>query len=274
MIQFKYTTALTIAGSDSCGGAGIQADLKTFSALGVYGASVITAITAQNTVGVKSVQAVTPEVLRDQLDAVFEDLEIDAVKTGMLHNPEAIRTVVEAVDRYHPRWLVVDPVMVSTSGYQLLTDEVIRILTEELLPRASIVTPNIPEAEILSGMKILHDEDGAEAIERILQLCPSVLLKGGHTSGSIADRFASKNQDSLCFPKKKIITRNTHGTGCTLSAAIAAELALGLSMEDAIYEAECYIDQAILQGSNALLGHGHGAVNHFFDPLPLKRHQQ
>lgn len=270
----RYPTALSIAGSDSCGGAGIQADLKTFSAWGVYGMTAITAITAQNTLGVRAVQSVAPEVLKGQMDAVFSDFTIDAIKTGMLNDKETVKLVVEAIDKYQPKWVVVDPVMVATSGSVLLKEDAIELMVNELLPRATLVTPNIPEAECISGVRI-DRANGEEMAKRMVEEkhLKAVLLKGGHLDGEDSDDlfYDGKSQRLAFFRKKKIGTSNTHGTGCTLSAAITAGLALGLELREAIAKAEDYIAQAIAAGADVQAGHGHGPVNHLFAPQELHK---
>ena len=214
-LNYRYSTALTIAGSDSCGGAGIQADLKTFSALGVYGASVITSVTAQNTTGVRAIQAITPEIVKAQIDAVFEDLKIDAVKTGMLHNSDTVRIVAESVKLYNPKWLVVDPVMISTSGSKLLEDEAIELIVEELFPIASLITPNTDEAKFLSGVSINSVSDMYKAAEKLLEKgCKAVLMKGGHLIGDEMTDILISNDGSapLKLISENINTVNTHGT--------------------------------------------------------------
>ena len=268
---YRYATALTIAGSDSCGGAGIQADLKTFSALGVYGMSAITAITAQNTLGVRSIQAVNAKVLRDQIEAVFDDFTIDAVKIGMLYEAEAVRIVAELLERYRPSWVIVDPVMISTSGSKLLRDDAIAEIIGTLFPQAHLVTPNIPEAEYLSGIPVHLTEDMDQAAGRLLEMgCRAVLLKGGHLAGAQkTDWLYIPGQAPCQFTHETIDTRNTHGTGCTLSSAIAAQLALGYPLPEAVREAETYLSEAIREGKEVMAGHGHGPVNHFYSPHKL-----
>lgn len=273
-MTYRYPTALTIAGSDSCGGAGIQADLKTFSAMGVYGASVLTAITAQNTTGVRGIQAVNQEVLKGQLDAVFEDLHIDAVKTGMLHNRDAVLTVVDAVRHYKPRWLVVDPVMVSTSGSTLLQDDAINEIISRLFPLASLVTPNLDEASYLTGITIHNDEDMEKAGMSLLELgCNAVLMKGGHLSGSyMLDLLCIKGINSpYRFLSERIDTVNTHGTGCTLSSAITASLASGSDLLQAVSEGKTYVSTALRNGADTYVGAGHGGLNHFFAPKVMMK---
>lgn len=268
---YRYLTALTIAGSDSGGGAGIQADIKTFSALGVYGASVITSITAQNTQGVRGIQAISPEVLKGQLDAVFEDITIDAVKIGMLHNKTAAEIVVNAIDTYSPSRIILDPVMISTSGNKLLQDDAIDIIVRELFKRTSLVTPNIDEAEFLSGMKITSEKEMCLAAEKLLSLgCHAVLMKGGHLKRKeMTDILYVSEASPLRLSAETVITTNGHGTGCTLSSAIAAYQALGKSLPDAVRLAKEYITKAITEGKDVRTGHGHGPLNHFFAPVPL-----
>jgi hydroxymethylpyrimidine/phosphomethylpyrimidine kinase len=250
-------TALTIAGSDSGGGAGIQADLKTFSALGVFGMSAITAITAQNTVEVRSVQLVDVKIIKEQIAAVFEDIGADAVKIGMLATPDIIQTVAEGLKKYKPDHIVLDPVMVSKGGHRLLEKEAVHELKSSLVPLASLVTPNIPEAEVMAGMKICH-----EACRAIKKLGPkAVLIKGGHLDGDPNDLYYDGKTFHL-FQGERIHTKNVHGTGCTLSSAIAAHLAKGMDIKEAIHEAKNYITGAI---ANSLeIGQGHGPAHHFF----------
>lgn len=256
----KAPRALTIAGSDSGGGAGIQADLKTFAALGVHGMSVITAITAQNTVEVKVVQDVDLEVIRAQLEAVYSDIGVDAAKTGMLHTPEIIELVAEWLQE-HPTPLVVDPVMVAKSGAALLKQEARQVLVEKLLPLATVVTPNLPEAQVLAGIEIRSLDDQVRAAARIANLGPeAVVVKGGHL------QRAAKSQDLLyirgeirVYEAGRIPSKNTHGTGCVFSAAIAAGLAKGLGIEEAVADAKRVVTDAIKWGLE--LGRGHGPVN-------------
>lgn len=271
-LNYRYPTALTIAGSDSCGGAGIQADLKTFSALGVYGASVITSVTAQNTTGVRAIQAITPEIVKAQIDAVFEDLKIDAVKTGMLHNSDTVRIVAKSVKLYNPKWLVVDPVMISTSGSKLLEDKAIELIVEELFPIASLITPNTDEAKFLSGVSINSVSDMYKAAEKLLDKgCKAVLMKGGHLIGDEMTDILISNDGSepLKLISESINTVNTHGTGCTLSSAIAAFLAKGCDLQQSVREGKNYISEALKGGSDVYIGAGHGGVNHFTSPIPL-----
>lgn len=272
-LRFRYPVALTIAGSDSSGGAGIQADLKTFSALGVYGASVITAITAQNTHEVKGIQAISPDIVRKQLEAVFDDLTIDAVKTGMLHNKEAVLILCEIIDGYAPPYVVVDPVMISTSGSRLIENDTIEVIQKELFCRASIITPNKSEAEMLSGISIQSTADVHRAANRLLAMgCQAVLMKGGHLEQNLmTDTLFSTDNEPLALSSNTIFTSNTHGTGCSLSSAIAAYLALGKNIREAVSLSKKYITTALEAGSDVQTGHGHGPLNHFFDPFPLQK---
>ncbi len=254
---------LTIAGSDCSGGAGIQADLKTMLANGVYGMSVITSLTAQNTAGVRAVENVPPEFLKDQIDAVFEDITPDAVKTGMIPDRELVRVIAERMRSYGVNNLVVDPVMVATSGADLSDSASVKALREELIPLSALVTPNIPEAEVLSGMKITTKEDMKEAAERIFAECGcSVLVKGGH-SGNDSDDVLLHHGEFYVFGMQKINNPNTHGTGCTLSSAIACSLAKGMTVQDAVKTAKEYITGAIRAGLD--IGQGRGPLDHGWD---------
>ncbi len=260
----KLPAALTIAGSDSSGGAGIQADLKTFTMLGVYGASVITALTAQNTRGVSGVQVVTPAFIRAQIDAVAGDLSIAAVKTGMLADAETVWTVVDAVRAHDLHPLVVDPVMIATSGDALISHDAVTILRDELLPLADVITPNLPEAARLLGMGIAYDEAEARAQARaLLALGPkAALLKGGHGDGDQAIDILATVDGIMVLERERIDTPNTHGTGCTLSAAIVAYLVRGAELEDAVREAKDFVWRALVSGRDIEVGEGHGPVDH------------
>ena len=262
-MQENMRTALSIAGSDSSGGAGIQADMKTMSAHGVYAMTAITALTAQNTTGVTGIFEVTPEFLSMQLDAVFTDISPDAVKIGMVSSAALIRVIAQKLTAYQARHIVVDPVMVATSGSKLIQDEAIDTLKSELLPLAELVTPNIPEAEILSGMEIRCPQDMEQAARAISKTyhC-SVLLKGGHDLNDAND-LLYKDGTSTWFHGKRIDNPNTHGTGCTLSSAIASNLACGMDLEDAVRSAKAYISGALAAMLN--LGKGRGPMNHLFD---------
>ena len=257
--------AVTIAGSDSGGGAGIQADLKTFSALGVYGASVITALTAQNTLGVAAIHDVPPAFVTAEIDAVFSDLAVDAVKIGMLSRPEVIGAVAAGLDRHAQRRVVLDPVMVATSGDMLLADDAVEGLIAELLPRAMLVTPNIREAARLTGAAPAESSAAIEAqAEAILALgARAVLLKGGHGSGTESADLLLTPTLKRWYSAPRIATRNTHGTGCTLSSAIAAGLALGKDLETAVAIGKRYVSDAIAAADRLSVGKGHGPVHHF-----------
>ena len=256
-------TALTIAGSDSSGGAGIQADIKTMAANGVIAMSAITALTAQNTTGVTGIFETTPEFLAAQLDAVFTDIYPDAVKIGMVSSAPLIRTIAERLRFYEAKHIVVDPVMVATSGSRLLRDDAMQALTEQLLPLAEVVTPNIPEAEILSGLAIT-DAAGMEAAARKIseQYGCAVLCKGGHDLNDAND-LLWKDGAGYWFNGRRITHPNTPGTGCTLSSALAANLAKGMALEDAVRRAKEYISGALAAMLD--LGHGRGPMNHLFD---------
>lgn len=259
----KMKTALTIAGSDSSGGAGIQADLKTMTMNGVFAMSAITALTAQNTTGVRAIQESTPDFLKDQIDAVFEDIYPDAVKIGMVASSELIRVIAERLRFYKAENIVVDPVMVATSGSALLKSDAVKTLIEEFLPIATVVTPNIPEAEILSEIAIKTEDDMVTAAKKIGDNyhC-AVLLKGGHNINDANDLLYS-NGEATWFKGKRINNPNTHGTGCTLSSAIASNLAKGFSLNDAVKRAKDYISGAL--AADLDLGKGSGPMNHAFD---------
>ena len=256
-------TALSIAGSDSCGGAGIQADLKTMTMNGVYAMSAITALTAQNTTGVTSISEVSPNFLKQQLDAVFTDIRPDAVKIGMVSSAELIKTIAERLRHYKAENVVVDPVMVATSGSKLLQTDAVTTLVAELLPIATLVTPNIPEAEVLAKMEIQNKDDMIIAAEKISNSSKvAVLLKGGH-SISDANDLLYANGKSLWFEGKRINNPNTHGTGCTLSSALAANLAKGFDLKTSVSRSKDYISSALAAMLD--LGQGSGPIQHNFD---------
>ena len=256
-------TALTIAGSDSSGGAGIQADIKTMTAHGVYAMSAITALTAQNTTGVTDILESTPEFLAEQLDCVFTDIFPDAVKTGMVSSTALIEVIAAKLRQYGAKNIVVDPVMVATSGSRLISEDAVGALCEHLLPLATVLTPNIPEAELLSGMEI-KDAGGMERAARAIseRYGCAVLCKGGHQIND-ADDLLGRNGAGRWFCGKRIATSNTHGTGCTLSSAIASELAKGLDLDGAVERAKAYISGAL--SAMLDLGHGSGPMDHMFD---------
>ncbi|HEX8663801.1 MAG TPA: bifunctional hydroxymethylpyrimidine kinase/phosphomethylpyrimidine kinase [Beijerinckiaceae bacterium] len=257
--------AVTIAGSDPSGGAGIQADLKTFSALGVYGASVITALTAQNTRGVQGIHDVPPAFVAEQIDSVFSDLDVKAVKIGMLSRPAVIEAVVAGLDRHQARNVVLDPVMIAASGDPLLVPEAVETLRRALLPRALLVTPNLPEAAALLGEDVAQTDAAVMGqADRILALGPcAVLIKGGHADGAESVDVLLDHEGFARFSSPRIDTRNTHGTGCTLSSAIAAGLAQGATLREAVRAAKEYIAAAIAASDTLRIGHGHGPVHHF-----------
>jgi len=269
----RYARVLSIAGSDSGGGAGVQADLKTFAALGCYGMTAITALTAQNTLGVSGIHGVPAEFLKAQIQAVVEDIGVDAVKLGMLHAPEVVEVVAWAIDHYKLPNVVLDPVMVATSGDRLIAAETVQVLVRELFPRAVVVTPNLDEAALLIG----HAIDGVGALDdaasELLALgTRAVLLKGGHLPGEdVVDLLAQSNGDRLQLASTRIASRNLHGTGCTLSSAIASHLALGYELAQAVERARNYVVAAMAAGADVKVGSGHGPLNHGFAPVPTFR---
>ena len=265
----RYFTVLTIAGSDPAGGAGIQADLKTMSALGCYGMSVITSLTAQNTTGVRSVMAATPSIVTDQMDMVMEDIPPMAIKTGMLCNAEITSAVADRLEHYRPENLVVDPVMVSTSGSRLISDDAVQVITERIFPLSTLITPNVSEARVLTGSDDPHTQ--AQALRAMG--CRNILLKGGDSSDTIHKTdllYLEGSVDPVMLRADAVDTVNTHGTGCTLSSAIACFLALGNDLTDAVSRAKAYITEALREGSFITTGSGHGPVNHLFAPRRLK----
>lgn len=261
----KTPIALTIAGSDSSGGAGIQADLKTFSALGVYGASVITALTAQNTREVRAIFDVSPAFVAQQIDSVCEDLAVNAVKIGMLSQPAVIETVAHGLTRHGIDRIVLDPVMVAKSGDKLLQPEAVAILREQLLPKALLITPNLPEAAVLlNEPEPVSEAEMIAMAERLLKLgCRAVLLKGGHLHDSDSADIFFDGHTPLRLSSPRIRTGNTHGTGCTLSSAVTAFLARGYIFRDAVAAAKEYVSAAIAAADRLTIGHGHGPVHHF-----------
>ncbi|MBT1515116.1 bifunctional hydroxymethylpyrimidine kinase/phosphomethylpyrimidine kinase [Bradyrhizobium sp. SRL28] len=257
--------ALTIAGSDSSGGAGIQADLKTFAALGVYGASVITALTAQNTQGVSGIHQVPAEFVTAQIDVVFSDLAVGAVKIGMVAQPPIMDSIVAGLARWSPKHVVLDPVMVATSGDRLLAAEAVDALRTRLIPLASVITPNLPEAAALLDEGVAADEAAVEKQgQRLLALgCKAVLIKGGHGEGAESIDYLIDSSGVIVLAAPRIATKNTHGTGCSLSSAIAAGLAKGEDMESAVRNAKAWVSAAIAAADRFSVGHGHGPIHHF-----------
>ena len=280
----KYIAVLTIAGSDCSGGAGIQADIKTISALGCYAASAITTITVQNTQGVTAVHAVPPEIVAGQIRAVMDDIKPKAVKIGMVNDAETIKAIADTLADYDIEHIVVDPVMVSTSGSKLMQDDAIKVFIEKLLPMSTLITPNIYEAEILAGKKIT-DEDAMNDVagEILSKGAEAVLIKGGHIEGdkkvdllynAIRKTEARSSELTMMigdsFESETVETRNTHGTGCTLSAAIASNLAMGLGINKAIDKAKYWLTSALIAGADVEIGSGHGPVNHFYAPKKMR----
>lgn len=265
----NYITTLTIAGSDSCGGAGVQADVKTMSALGCYAATAITAITVQNTLGVTAVHAVPPEIVAGQIRVVMDDIRPRAVKVGMVNDTATIIAIADALKDYDVEHIVVDPVMVATSGSRLMQDDAVEVFYKQLLPLATLLTPNIPETEVLSGITVSDKESMDSAALRILQLgCSNLLVKGGHLDGKKIDRLYGEEERE--YVGENVVTRNTHGTGCTLSSAITSFLAQGLPVDEAIGAAKEWLTKALRAGADVEIGKGHGPVNHFFDPIKMK----
>jgi hydroxymethylpyrimidine/phosphomethylpyrimidine kinase len=257
--------ALTIAGSDSSGGAGIQADLKTFAALGVYGASVITALTAQNTSGVTGIHLVPPDFVTAQMDAVFSDLNVKAVKIGMVAQLATIEAIAAGLKRWSPNHVVLDPVMVASSGDRLLAAEAVEALRTKLIPCASLITPNLPEAGALLDEPVAVSEADIERQgRRLLSMgCAAVLIKGGHGQGAESIDYLVRSGGTVALTAPRIATKNTHGTGCSLSSAIAALLAKGEEMETAVRNAKTFISAAIAAADRFSVGHGHGPIHHF-----------
>ena len=274
----SYPKVLSVAGSDSSGGAGIQADIKTFSALGVYGATAITAITAQNTQGVNSQFALEPQMVYDQIAAVMDDIEPSVVKIGMLSNTAIVEAVAKALHDYKPSFIILDPVIVSSTGHRLLSIEAQETIKEKLIPIADLLTPNIPEMKVLTDSSLSSLEEKKEAAQQLFNLgAKAILLKGGHEEGEmktdvlfVSQQSTDNGQQTLSmFTSKTVVTKNTHGTGCTLSSAIAAFIARGLSLADAISEAKNYVTEAIRAGADVNIGNGIGPVNHFFNPQKM-----
>lgn len=270
MKKYRYYSVITIAGSDSGGGAGIQADLKTFSALGCFGTSAITAVTVQNTCGVFGIHSIPPPIVQEQIKVVIEDISPDAIKIGMVHSAELASAIAAAIKGY-PVPVVFDPVMVATSGDVLMENNTIETLKKTLFPLSTIITPNLYEAAILSGVKINDVDDMKKAAAVIIRSgCQGVLVKGSHfESEQVHDVYRDKDGREEVFTTDLIQTNNTHGSGCTLSSAIAAFMAQGLSPTEAITEAKVYVHAAIDEGKDVRMGKGNGPLNHFFNPQKL-----
>ena len=271
--RYRYPRLLSIAGSDSGGGAGIQADLKTFSALGCFGMTAITALTAQNTTGVRAIHAVPTDMLVQQIDAVVEDIGVDAVKIGMLHSGELVRAVADAITRHPLPRVVFDPVMVATSGAVLIDGSAISVLVQQLFPLAQVITPNLDEAALLVGRALHTEADMESAATQLLEMgAQAVLLKGGHLSGEVvSDLLAFADGTRSWMRAPRIHTPNTHGTGCTLSSAIAAHLARGQGLAQAVQSARDYVCGALQAGAQVRTGHGSGPLNHGYAPVPMLR---
>ncbi len=269
---YQYPRVLTIAGSDSGGGAGIQADLKTFSALGCFGMSAITALTAQNTQGVSAIHAVPPEMLRQQIDAVVQDMGVHAVKIGMLHSPEVVGAVARAIDQHQLPHVVLDPVMVATSGAVLIERPAVQALIAQLFGRVALVTPNLDEAALLVGRPLATTDDMEGAATDLLAMgAHAVLVKGGHLVGdTVHDLLATRAGLRHWMRAPRIASANTHGTGCTLSSAIAAHLALGADLPSAVESARAYVRGALEHGAAVRTGHGSGPLNHGFAPVAMR----
>lgn len=263
-----YPVILSIAGSDCSGGAGIQADIKTISALGGYAASAITAITVQNTLGVQAIHAVPPEILRGQIEAVMDDLQPDTIKIGMINGWMQVREIADCLHKYRPKHVVYDPVMVSSSGRKLMDDDAIEEIKEKLFPLTSLITPNLDEAEVLTGKKITTVEEmKLVAAELSVTYQTAVLIKGGHLQGKEMQDILYISGEIHIYKEKKIESRNLHGTGCTLSSSIATYLALGCTMSEAVGKAKTYISGAIDSGKDIITGHGNGPLCHFYNPV-------
>ena len=267
----RYIATLTIAGSDSCGGAGVQADIKTMSALGCYAASVITAVTVQNTLGVTAVHAVPPDIVAGQIRAVMDDIRPRAVKVGMVNDIDTINAIADTLAGYDIENLVVDPVMVATSGARLMQDDAVEVFCKKLMPLATLLTPNVPEAEVLSGVTI-RDKATMEKAAHIIHSkgCEALLIKGGHIEGRKIDRLYCGDELISELEAANVDTRNTHGTGCTLSSAITSYLAIGYPIDKAIAAAKEWLTKALIAGANVEIGKGHGPVNHFYNPIKTR----
>ncbi len=269
---YSYPRVLSIAGSDSGGGAGIQADLKTIAALGCYGMTAITALTAQNTLGVRAIHSVPLQMLSDQIDAVVEDIGVDAVKIGMLHSAETVRVVAAAIGRHALPHIVLDPVMIATSGAVLIDQEAIAVLVTDLFPSAQVITPNLDEASLLVGRPLESEADIEAAARQLLEMgAPAVLLKGGHLAGdTVSDLLLMRDGKACWMRAPRIPSPNTHGTGCTLSSAIAAHLALGSSLPQAVQLAREYVRGALEAGAAVRTGAGSGPLNHSYAPQAMR----
>lgn len=275
MRKYKYPSVLTIAGFDGSGGAGIQADIKTASALGCFSTSVLTALPVQNTQGVRKIYPIPVEAVADQIEAILDDIFPDAIKIGMVHTPQLVETIVHTLGKYKKIPLVFDPVMVATSGHRLIEEETIAAITEKLFPIADIITPNMDEAAILAHMPVQTLEDMYTAGKHIKKLgCRSILLKGGHQETSTITSLLYDEEDNYhSFETVKFSTNNTHGSGCTLSSAIASYLAKGKTLYESVSLGQQYVFQAIESGKDVQTGLGNGPLNHFFNPQKLIKNE-
>lgn len=275
MKHFSYASVLTIAGSDSGGGAGIQADIKTMSALGCYATSAITAITVQNTLGVTGIHAVPPAIVQGQITAVMDDIQPRAIKVGMVHSPELAEMLAAVLPAYAAAPVVLDPVMISTSGHRLIEEETIALLQNRLFPLAALITPNLDEAAVLCNHALHNLDDMKQAAATLLQMgSKAVLVKGGHLKADkVYDVYQEAGGPAIVLESAWLPGNNVHGTGCTLSAAIAAYLALGNTMQQAVQLAKTYISRAIEAGSDVVTGKGNGPLNHFFQPQALYKYE-
>lgn len=271
MKRYTYPSVLTIAGFDSSGGAGIQADIKTISALGCYATSVLTALPVQNTMGVRKIYPIVMEAVADQIEAVLDDIVPNSIKIGMVHTPQLVETIVNTLNKYPKIPIVFDPVMVATSGHRLIEEETIDTIIEKLFPLADIITPNMDEASILAGMEVKTLDDMELAGKKILKYgCKNILLKGGHQeSPTVTSVFFDENGKQYYFETEKFMTNNTHGSGCTLSSAIAAFTARGERSYKSVELAQQYVFEAIKNGRDVLTGKGNGPLNHFSNPHKL-----
>jgi hydroxymethylpyrimidine/phosphomethylpyrimidine kinase len=274
MKLYKYPVVLTIAGSDSGGGAGIQADLKTFAALGCFGTSAITAITAQNTLGVSGIHSIPAEMVQKQITAIMDDLQPAAIKIGMIHLVELAEVIADTLKRYPGVPVILDPVMIATSGARLIEEQTVAVLKHRLFPLATLVTPNLDEAAVLYNAPINNVPEMTIAAKAILHYkCGAVLLKGGHLKGDqVYDVFVDQWGREQVYASNYIESNNVHGTGCTLSSAIAAYMALGQPLDAAIIKARKYVFDAIAQGRDVQTGKGNGPLNHFFNPQPQQKY--
>lgn len=275
MKKYTYPAVLTIAGTDPTGGAGIQADLKTFAALGCYGMSVITALVAQNTTGVKAIHSIPPNFVKQQLIAVLDDIKPNAIKIGMVHSVALVNSIADVLHQYPDIPVVFDPVMIATSGDRLIEEDTVAAIVEKLFPLSLIITPNMDEASLLTGSKVITEKDMQAAISKITGFgTASVLLKGGHLQSSQLTSILADAQGIIkTFTSEKITTKNVHGSGCTLSSAIASFIARGYSLVDAVSEAQDYVHDAIYHAADVIAGKGNGPLNHSYNPIKMIKNE-